>query len=113
MHELWICKHIMEIVDQCIVGKPYKRVKKIYLEIGELTSVEKSSLTFSFNVVSNETKAQGAILEIISISGKAQCSSCQKSVSINQYSDPCCYCGSFSLTVTQGEELRVKSMEVE
>lgn len=113
MHELWICKHIMEIVNQHIVGKPCERIKKIYLEIGELTSVEKSALIFGFNVIANKTKAQDAILEIINIPGKAVCDSCKKTVSINQYSDPCCYCGSFSLTVTQGEELRVKSMEVE
>ena len=113
MHELWLCKHIMEIVNQQMLGKQCKRIKKISLEIGELASIEKSSLIYSFNVIANKTKAQDAILDIISIPGIALCDHCKKIVSVNHYADPCQYCGTFSLTITQGEELRVKSMEVE
>lgn len=113
MHELWICKHIMEIINQSIAGKEYHCIKKIYLEIGELVSIEKSSLIYSFSVIAHETKAQNAILSIINIPGKALCDRCGKTISVNHYGDPCQYCNSFSLTITQGEELRVKSMEVE
>ena len=113
MHELWICNHIMEIVNQYMDGKPYHRIKKIYLEVGKLSAIEKSSLIFSFNIISNSTKAQDAILEIIPIPGEAICDLCKKTISIHHYADSCQYCGSFSLTITQGEELRVKSMEVE
>lgn len=113
MHELWICKNIIEVINQYVVGKQGTRIKKIYLEIGELAAIDKSALIFSFNVVANETISRDAILEIISIPGKAICDACSKTISINQYSDPCSYCGSFSLTIFEGEELRVKSMEVE
>lgn len=113
MHELWLCKNILEIINQKLDEIKCARIKKIYLEIGQLLAVEKSSLIFSFNVMTQETRAQDACLEIIIVPGEAVCDSCQKKVSVNQYSDSCRYCGNFSLTVIQGEELRVKSMEVE
>lgn len=113
MHELSICKNIMEIVNQQTIGAKFNSIKKIYLEIGELTMIDKTALIYSFNIIANKTKAQGAILEIISIPGKATCDFCKKIISVNHYADPCQYCGNFSLTITQGEELRVKSMEVE
>jgi hydrogenase nickel incorporation protein HypA/HybF len=113
MHELWLCKNIIEIISQHAASKQYTRIKKIYLEIGELAAIEKSALIFSFNIIANETIAKDAILEIISVPGKAVCDSCSKTLTISQYSESCHYCGSFSLNIIQGEELRVKSMEVE
>ncbi|VVC75529.1 Hydrogenase/urease nickel incorporation protein HypA [Aquicella siphonis] len=113
MHELWLSKNIIEIVLQSAAGRRQKRVKKISLEIGALAAVEPSALAFSFTVAARNTIANGAILEIISVPGKARCESCGKTVNISQYSDACDDCGGYALTVIQGEELRVKSMEAE
>ncbi len=113
MHELWICKNILEIINQHDMNKSFTCVRKIYLEIGELTAIDKSALLFSFGVVAENSKAKDAILEITSLAGMASCDSCKKTLSINQYSDTCHFCGNFALTILQGEELRVLSMEVE
>lgn len=113
MHELWLCKSILEIIKQNAVKKNCLRVTKIVLEIGQLAAVEKDSLIFSFNVITEGTVAENAELQIINIPGEAFCESCQKKVPLRQYYDECHSCGSHSLTVTQGEELRVKSMVVE
>ncbi|MCL9684947.1 hydrogenase maturation nickel metallochaperone HypA [Legionella maioricensis] len=113
MHELWLCKSILEIIKQNVIAKKGTRVKKIVLEIGQLAAVEKNSLIFSFNVIARGTLAENAELSIIDIPGKAQCESCQKMVPLRQYYDECPACGSHSLKVTQGEELRVKSMVME
>lgn len=113
MHELWICKNLLEIINQKMIDKNHCQVKKVYLEIGQLLAIEKSALTFSFEVLTQGTLAENADLVIIEIPARALCEFCGKNVSLNQYYDACNYCGSFSLKVTQGEELRVKSMEVE
>lgn len=113
MHELWLCNNILEIINQHVAGKLFKRIKKIYLEIGELAAVEKSALFFSFNVIAQGTIAKDAVLEIITIPGKARCDACQKMVKVSQYADSCPHCASFSLNILQGEELRVKSLEIE
>ncbi len=113
MHELWLCRNILEIVQQNARAKNCTRVKKVVLEIGELIAVEKNSLVFSFNVITEGTIAEKATLQIIEVPGEAQCGSCQKTVPLRHYYDQCQRCGSHILKVTQGEELRVKSMEVE
>lgn len=113
MHELWVCRSILEIIKQNAIEKKCTRVKKVVLEIGQLTAVEKDSLMFSFNVITQGTVAEKAELHIIDIPGKALCESCQTMVPLRQYYDECSACGSYSLKITQGEELRVKSMVVE
>ncbi len=113
MHELWLCRSILEIIEQNARAKKCTRVRKVVLEIGELIAVEKNSLIFSFNVITTGTIAENATLQIIEVPGEAQCGSCQKKVPLRHYYDECQRCGSRLLKVTQGEELRVKSMEVE
>lgn len=113
MHELWLCKNILDIINQNVPEKTGVRVKKVYLEMGQLAAIEKSTLIFNFNVISQGTAAENAELEIIDVAAKATCHGCKKMVYLTQYGDSCSTCGSHSLTITQGEELRVKSMEVE
>lgn len=113
MHELWLCRSILEIIKQNTVRNEGKRVKKITLEIGQLASVEKDALIFSFNVASKGTVAEHAVLQVIEIPARALCESCNNVVPLRQYYDECFACGSHSLKVIQGEELRVQSMMVE
>jgi len=94
-------------------SRPNVRVKKISLAIGQLAAVDPEALRFSFDVVTQGTVAEAAFLDIIEIEGEAFCASCQKTVKIKRYYDACKTCGHFSLTITQGEELRVMCMEVE
>jgi len=112
MHEIWFCREILQIVQKKSCELNCRSVKKISLEIGQLMGIDQNSLIFNFKVVSCGTIAQDAILEVIPIRAKAKCDICKKEVSINQYSDLCNFCGGASLTVFQGEEFQVKSMEI-
>lgn len=113
MHEIWLCKSILEIIQQKVREKKCARVKKVYLEMGALTAIDKSSLIFSFTVITQGTVAENAELEIINIPGEGLCNACQTNVPLNQYYDLCQLCGNAILTIIKGEELHVKSMEVE
>lgn len=113
MHELSLCRYIIDIINEHVSNVSCSLVKKVTLETGELAGVDQGALRFGFDVTAKGTVAEGALLEIITIPGQAICDSCQKTVPISHYYDPCQTCGQFSLTVTQGDELRVKSMEVE
>lgn len=112
MHELWLCKNILDIINQHASKNECIHIKKVILEVGQLAAIEAASLKMSFNVITSGTLADQAVLEIITIPAKAICDSCQKTVSVSQYYDPCQFCGNHSLTLIQGDELRVKSMEV-
>ncbi len=113
MHELSLCQSILNIINDSVSGKNCRSIKKIALEIGQLTAVDHAALSFSFDVIKKGTIAENAILEIIEVEGWAICEFCQKAVRLKHYYEACQTCGNFSLTVTQGEELRVKFMEIE
>lgn len=113
MHELSLCKNILEIVKDHVIGRKGARVKKIYLDVGQLSCVDHHALRFGFSVVAKGTVAEQAELAIKEIEGRAVCDGCQSTMLIKNYYDSCINCGSFSLTVIQGEELQVKSMEIE
>ena len=54
-----------------------KRVLKVNLVIGELTSFVGESIQFYFDMLSKETEAEGASLSISRIPAKATCKQCK------------------------------------
>jgi hydrogenase nickel incorporation protein HypA/HybF len=112
MHELSLCRALLDIITEHTAGKRCNRVKKVTLEIGQLAAVDESALRFGFDAISKGTLAEHADLEIITRAGQAICESCQKTVTLQHYFDPCQSCGQFTLKITQGEEMRVKSLEI-
>lgn len=113
MHELTLCRTMLEIINEHVSEKNCRSVKKIVLEIGQLAAVDEAALRFGFEVICKETIAERASLEIIAVEARAICDACQKTVTLKQYYDACESCGHCSLSVIQGDELRIKFIEVE
>lgn len=113
MHEVSICQSILALVQQQFPTGRAQRVTVIVLEIGQLAGVDKAALLFSFELVAAGSVAEGATLQIIEIPGEALCLGCNQTIRIANYYDCCNHCGQYVRTITQGEGLRLKSMEVE
>lgn len=111
MHELSLCKMILDIINDQASAKKINHVKKVTLNVGQLAAVDKSALRFGFEVISKGSVAEGAILDIVVVEGQAICNACQRHVKMNNYYDACENCGQHALTITKGEELQVQSME--
>ena len=82
------------------------------LEIGALSHVEESALRFCFDAVTRGTVAEGARVDVIATAGRAWCMPCGASVPLGRLGEACPQCGSYQLQVTQGEEMKVKEIEV-
>ncbi|MGV7218726.1 hydrogenase maturation nickel metallochaperone HypA [Bradyrhizobium sp. UFLA05-112] len=113
MHEMALCEGIIGIVEEEARKRPFSRVKVVCLEIGALSHVAPTAMTFSFEAAAARTIARGARLEIVEMPGIAWCMACSTSVEIRQRYEPCPSCGSHQLQVTGGEEMRVKELEVD
>ncbi len=113
MHEMSICEGILQVMEEQAASQQFSRVKSVWLEIGPLAGVELDALRFGFDVVTRDSLADGARLEIIEMPGTAWCLECSKSVPIRQRFDACPECGSFQLQITGGDELRIKELEVD
>jgi hydrogenase nickel incorporation protein HypA/HybF len=114
MHEMGIVQSIMDIVKQQAEQHQAKRVVRISLEFGLLTAVMPDAIQFAFDVLSQDTVAQNADLEIRIIPIKAFCVECDKSFVMEEYQPFCPECQSAALHIIEGrDEMRIASLEVE
>jgi hydrogenase nickel incorporation protein HypA/HybF len=112
MHEMSLCENIREVLEQQAKAQNFHTVKTVWLEIGKLSSVEPSALQFGFDVVMKGSLAESAKLEIIEVNGQAWCFQCLQNVKIEHRYDGCPLCGAYSLQVNDGEQMRIKELDV-
>src|SRR5438876_786464 len=108
MHELGITQEILEIVCDRAEGAT---VRRVVLEIGQLTMVAPDALRFCFDVCSAGTPAEGSLLEIIETPGRARCRACAVELTLEQPFGRCA-CGSGDLEWLAGNELKINEIEV-
>ncbi|MGE5655606.1 MAG: hydrogenase maturation nickel metallochaperone HypA [Actinomycetota bacterium] len=108
MHELGITQNIVAIATEHAQGH---RVKSITLEIGQLSAIMPDAVRFCFDVCSQGTLLEGALLDIIEIPGKGKCRHCGTEVALD-FPFGICECGSTQLDLISGQELKIKEMEI-
>jgi hydrogenase nickel incorporation protein HypA/HybF len=113
MHEMSLCENILQILEQQAKVQQYHKVKTVWLEIGALAGIEVEAMRFSFEVVMQNSLADGALLEIIHVPGQAKCLQCHQQVTVQQLYDECPECGGYQLQIYDGEQMRIKELEVE
>jgi hydrogenase nickel incorporation protein HypA/HybF len=109
MHELGLVRNIVAIVGDAAKGR---RVRRVTLEVGKLSGVMADAILFCFETVAQSTLLEGAVLEIRQIEGRARCDACGLEFAADTLFTPC-VCGSRRSRRLQGEELNIKSMELE
>jgi hydrogenase nickel incorporation protein HypA/HybF len=88
-------------------------VRTIRLQVGALGHAEPDALRFCFEAVTKGTIADGARLMIDIIPGVGICSACRQRVGMLERFAICPLCGSPTVLMTAGGELRVSELEVE
>jgi hydrogenase nickel incorporation protein HypA/HybF len=112
MHELALCQSVVETVREQARIHGFGRVSAVRLEIGALSCVSAEAIDFCFSAVSRGTVADGARLELIRVPGQACCLDCGSSTMVQERHDACGRCGGHRLRIVQGEEMRIKDLEV-
>jgi hydrogenase nickel incorporation protein HypA/HybF len=113
MHEISLCEGVLQILEDHAQRQGFHQVKRVWLEIGALSGVDPGAMRFGFDAVMKGSLAEGAVLEIIELSGQAWCMPCGKSVPVQARFEPCPECGSHQLQITGGDEMRIKELEVD
>ena len=113
MHEMSIAQSILDIVVAAAEKENAQRITRINMVAGELRGIVPMQLTFCFGVLAENTIASGAhlSLEILPVEGK--CRECDEAFRVVDFLYICPRCGSSSIELTGGTELRVKDIEVE
>ena len=109
MHELAITCNIVELVAEAAQGR---KVTRVTVEIGKLSGVTPGAIAFCFPEVARGTEAEAALLDIREIDAAARCDICG-----TEFPTPsmltACPCGSLRFQRVIGEELNVKSIELD
>ncbi len=113
MHELSIAQSLLQIVVDESQKHGLEHIKKIKLKIGEFAAIVPDSLTFCFELVSRDTVAAGAVIEIENVGIVARCDKCDFSFNVQNQIFLCPRCGDPVLELLSGRELSVMSIEGE
>lgn len=112
MHEVALTEAVVRIVLEHARAAGAERIVAIRLEIGQFSHVEPDAMRFCFDAVTAGTPVAGARLEIARVPGRAWCHDCAAEVAIPHLGAECPVCGGGRLRVSEGDDLRVKEMEV-
>jgi hydrogenase nickel incorporation protein HypA/HybF len=113
MHELAIAESLLEIVVEEGLRHDLERIRIIRLQIGAMANVIPEALTFSFEMVSQNTIASGAVLEIETVPLVAQCSECGQRFDVVDQVFLCTRCGKPDIKLVSGRELSLVNLEGE
>ena len=114
MHEMSLTEGVIRVLEEQAEAQGFAKVKTVWVEIGDLSTVDADSLVFCFDAIrGNSPVTAEARMEIVRLPGQAWCMDCAKAVRIGQRFDACPECGGESLQMTGGDEMRIKELEVE
>ncbi len=110
MHELSLSNGILETVLRHADGR---KVSAVQLTIGTMRQVVPESLTFYFEIVSRDTAAEGAELEMEIVPARLRCRSCGREWEPEFADFRCAECARAEVEVLSGTEFEVDSIDVE
>lgn len=111
MHELAITENILEITLRHAAKAGAVKVTDLFLVIGELSSVIDDSVQFYWDIVSEDTVAQGARLHFRRIPAEFACEACGNRYTLVD-NLACPECESNKVRIVAGREFLLEAIEV-
>lgn len=88
-----------------------RRVTRVRLVVGRLRGLDLRQLEGCFEILAENTAAEGAVLDIESVTPAGHCQTCGEDFEIPNYSLRCPACGGGQVEITRGRELHMKSFD--
>lgn len=113
MHEVSIARSLLKIIEDETKKHGVSRVTRVCVRIGTLASIVPEALTFSFEVISERTVAEGAALDIEVVPARGQCQGCNEDFEVDSFFFVCPKCGVIASEIICGKELEISHIEAE
>ena len=107
MHELSIAEAILRIATDHAGERPIVTVE---VQVGHLRQVVPDALTFAWQLVTQGTAADGAVLEVEHVPAAGRCRACGAETELDGFPLCCARCGGLDLELLRGEELLVVAL---
>ena len=112
MHEVSIMAEALRMAVDAAKSAGASRVLKLRLRIGSLSGVVPEAMRFAFDVVSHETMAEGASLEIELVPATCWCATCLAEFECADFFNECPRCHNISGGLRRGRELEIADVEI-
>lgn len=107
MHELAVAESLLKIIQDESQKHGLLRVNQVRVHIGKLSTVVPRALSFSFEVISQGTLAEGAHLAMEMVPVTGHCQDCDTDFEIDDYLFLCPQCGGALMMLVSGKELEI------
>jgi hydrogenase nickel incorporation protein HypA/HybF len=112
MHELSLAQSLVEDIVAAARREGADRIVRVRLAVGALSGVDADAFEFAFPVAAEGSLAAGAELEIRAVALSVRCRDCGAVSSPDPLLCRCEACGSASVDVAAGRELKVEALEI-
>lgn len=113
MHELAVCQSLLAEVDRVASAHHAARVSRVVVAIGPLSGVEAPLLDRAFVIARMGSVAESARLEVEQCPVTVWCDACATASAVEANALLCSQCGGWKVTLRSGDELLLKSVELE
>ena len=108
-----IARNIVNIAVAAAEKEGVRKITRVNVVAGELRGIVPSQLVFNFGLMTENTIASGAYLDLEITPVIGRCRKCQEEFVVKDYRYLCTKCRSEDIQMVSGTELRVKDIEVE
>ncbi len=112
MHEVGIMQEALRMAVETAEAKAAGRITRLRLRVGAMSGVVPEALRFAFELVSRQTMAEGAELEIETVPAACWCATCEADFECVDFLNECPRCHSLSSDLRRGRELELASLEI-
>ncbi len=113
MHELAVTQNLLEIALRHGQAAGADRITALYLVIGDLSSIVDECVQFYWDIVSQDTIAEGAELRFRRIPAQLLCTSCGEQYSAADGALSCPSCHATQVRVVAGDEFHLEAIDIE
>ncbi len=113
MHEYSIVSSLIDVCKEIALQQNAKTIGKIVLKVGRLSGIELHFLTSCFDVFKEDTLCRNSELAIEICEVSIVCEECMSHSIIYENNFFCPVCKSHNTKMISGQELLVKSIEIE
>ena len=113
MHEYSVVQALLEQIEDVAEQNEASKVTKIVVKIGVMSGIEAHLLEIAFNTFKEKTICDGAEFVMNIQTLKIRCNSCLRESELEKIHYCCQVCGSTDITVIDGEDMFLMSLEME
>lgn len=113
MHELPVTQSLLEIALQHAQQSGAQRILRLNIVIGQFATIVDDSVQFYWDMISQDTIAEGASLNFKRPPAELQCQECNQRYFPGPEELDCPNCHSYNVKIVSGREFYLDSIDVE